>query len=344
MDKPIHVGMVKHMLPGCPPLFPLPLTGLELVVEERQRQEMPGNSTAGLDHGEQQQQQQLAASWLEPPPPSGSDPVGCILGLDDDALSLPPSFEDCFLYLEDAFALSSEALLQQPRDASSHLLPCDPSGAPSQGDTPTFRSGPLSSFHLQEQLPPQPVYAPSVPACLARGPALAAAANLAAPDTLAARERGTQQGTSSMDTSTSVREGAGASAQAPSRRKRGRPRIYDTQPPAAAPTATPTAPGPDGGGAEGGACAGPGPKRGRGPKPKYVFSTQQEALGARRERNRKAALDSYYRKKEQTQTLEAERQRLQQENAALGALLAGMAASGGWAWRACCCRHGGALH
>lgn len=36
-------------------------------------------------------------------------------------------------------------------------------------------------------------------------------------------------------------------------------------------------------------------KRGRGPKPKYVFGSREEAAGARRERNRKAALDSYYR-------------------------------------------------
>ena len=36
-------------------------------------------------------------------------------------------------------------------------------------------------------------------------------------------------------------------------------------------------------------------KSGRGPKPKYLFGTQEEAADARRERNRKAALDSYYR-------------------------------------------------
>jgi hypothetical protein len=33
----------------------------------------------------------------------------------------------------------------------------------------------------------------------------------------------------------------------------------------------------------------------RGPKPKYVFSTPEEAANARRERNRKAALESYYK-------------------------------------------------
>lgn len=37
------------------------------------------------------------------------------------------------------------------------------------------------------------------------------------------------------------------------------------------------------------------PKRGRGPKPKYVFTSQEAAADARKERNRKAALESYYR-------------------------------------------------
>ena len=36
-------------------------------------------------------------------------------------------------------------------------------------------------------------------------------------------------------------------------------------------------------------------KSGRGPKPKYIFGTEEEAADARRERNRKAALDSYYK-------------------------------------------------
>lgn len=39
----------------------------------------------------------------------------------------------------------------------------------------------------------------------------------------------------------------------------------------------------------------PASKRGRGPKPKYVYGSREEAAGARRERNRKAALDSYYK-------------------------------------------------
>ena len=51
-------------------------------------------------------------------------------------------------------------------------------------------------------------------------------------------------------------------------------------------------------------------KRGWGPKLKYVISTEEEAPGAHRERSRKTALDSYYMKKEQAQTLDAERQRL----------------------------------
>jgi hypothetical protein len=37
------------------------------------------------------------------------------------------------------------------------------------------------------------------------------------------------------------------------------------------------------------------PKRGRGPKPKYVYQTPGEAADARRDRNRKAALESYYK-------------------------------------------------
>lgn len=44
------------------------------------------------------------------------------------------------------------------------------------------------------------------------------------------------------------------------------------------------------------AAEGGGPKkRGRGPKPKYQFGSKEEAVDARRERNRQAALESYYK-------------------------------------------------
>lgn len=69
-------------------------------------------------------------------------------------------------------------------------------------------------------------------------------------------------------------------------------------------------------------------KSGRGPKPKYLFATQGEAADARRERNRKAALDSYYRKKEHTQRLHAEIAALEAQNAALQDLLSEMTSTG----------------
>ena len=62
-------------------------------------------------------------------------------------------------------------------------------------------------------------------------------------------------------------------------------------------------------------------KRGRGPKPKYIFATEDEAMDARRERNRKAALESYYRKRQKLETMQEELNRLAEENAALVDLL-----------------------
>lgn len=59
----------------------------------------------------------------------------------------------------------------------------------------------------------------------------------------------------------------------------------------------------------------------RGPKPKYIFQTEEEAATARRERNRKAALKSYYRKRNKIEDLEQEIARLEQENADLDTLL-----------------------
>ena len=66
-------------------------------------------------------------------------------------------------------------------------------------------------------------------------------------------------------------------------------------------------------------------KRGRrGPKPKYKYSNSQEALDARRERNRQAAMNSYYRKREKLEALEAEVRRLESENGALRKLEQGL--------------------
>lgn len=90
------------------------------------------------------------------------------------------------------------------------------------------------------------------------------------------------------------------------RRPVGRPRSQ-APPPSTAPMA--------------GAAAGPSAarqqKRGRGPKPKYIFATDDEALDARKERNRKAALESYYRKRQKTDALTQEINRLKAENAKL---------------------------
>ncbi len=61
----------------------------------------------------------------------------------------------------------------------------------------------------------------------------------------------------------------------------------------------------------------PGGKRPRGPKPKYVYATPDQALDARKERNRKAALESYYRKRQRLEETEEEVKRLEAENAAL---------------------------
>lgn len=96
-------------------------------------------------------------------------------------------------------------------------------------------------------------------------------------------------------------------------KKRGRPRLYGTRetPPVNA------AAGSHSGGPEGTAVE----KRGRGPKPKYVFRSKEEAAGARRERNRRAALDSYYKQREHVRALERERDRLLGENTSLERLL-----------------------
>ena len=97
------------------------------------------------------------------------------------------------------------------------------------------------------------------------------------------------------------------------KRRVGRPRVDE--------------PGGSGGGNSWGAnaaaaCGGSEGKRG--PKPKYVFETTDEALDARRGRNRKAALESYYKKRQKLESLEEEKERLLAENAALEKLLSGL--------------------
>ncbi|GAB4819720.1 hypothetical protein N2152v2_006766 [Parachlorella kessleri] len=106
-------------------------------------------------------------------------------------------------------------------------------------------------------------------------------------------------------------------------RKRGRPRLYDTAGAAAAATAPSSGSGASAVGDAGDSIAQQAEhgKRGRGPKPKYVFGNRVEAAGARRERNRKAALDSYYRQRQHVKELEEERDRLLAENSSLEGLL-----------------------
>ena len=62
-------------------------------------------------------------------------------------------------------------------------------------------------------------------------------------------------------------------------------------------------------------------KKARGPKPKYVYSSAEQAAAARRQRNRKTALESYYRRREKIQNLEKEVSQLEQENKRLCQLL-----------------------
>jgi hypothetical protein len=81
---------------------------------------------------------------------------------------------------------------------------------------------------------------------------------------------------------------SGTGGRAP-RRRGGRPRLH----PASAPADAAAPPRPDPSSA--GRAVEPYKKTGRGPKPKYVFSTREEAADARRERNRRAALESYYK-------------------------------------------------
>ncbi|KAL4420571.1 hypothetical protein ABPG75_010227 [Micractinium tetrahymenae] len=126
---------------------------------------------------------------------------------------------------------------------------------------------------------------------------------------------------------------AAAPAKAP-RRRGGRPRVHHPRGDSAAPEGE-AGDGGSAGALTASAAAGAPPplgqpfkKSGRGPKPKYIFQTQEEAADARRERNRKAALESYYRKKEHTTRLQQQLTDLQEENAALQQLLAEMATTG----------------
>jgi hypothetical protein len=106
---------------------------------------------------------------------------------------------------------------------------------------------------------------------------------------------------------------AGPGNQQPQKPRRpvGRPRAQAPPPPSAGEGALAVSNG------EKGAAEQQQQKRGRGPKPKYIFATNDEALDARKERNRKAALESYYRKRQKTEALNREIRRLEAENARL---------------------------
>ena len=127
---------------------------------------------------------------------------------------------------------------------------------------------------------------------------------------------------------------ADAAAAAFSRRRPGRPRVNDDRPPLlqhADPTAAPQQSGDASGQEEHarpGGSEGATKKRPRGPRPKYVYSTAEEAEIARRERNRKAALASYYRKRQRWTGMEQQAKELEEENAALEKLLAQLQAGG----------------
>ncbi|KAK9868778.1 hypothetical protein WJX84_003640 [Apatococcus fuscideae] len=62
-------------------------------------------------------------------------------------------------------------------------------------------------------------------------------------------------------------------------------------------------------------------ERRRGAPQRHAYSTQQEGLAKRRDRNRNTALSTYYKRKEKTAQLEAERDALEKENAALREIL-----------------------
>ncbi|KAK9825843.1 hypothetical protein WJX81_002757 [Elliptochloris bilobata] len=62
-------------------------------------------------------------------------------------------------------------------------------------------------------------------------------------------------------------------------------------------------------------------KRKRGNKPKYVYSTQQEVVAHRCERNRDTALRSYYKRKAEEERLKGEIAALREERTALEGLL-----------------------
>lgn len=64
-----------------------------------------------------------------------------------------------------------------------------------------------------------------------------------------------------------------------------------------------------------------GGRRPRGPKPKYVFSSPEQAAAARRERNRAAALQSYYKKRNHIMNLEQQVRELEDEQNKLTMLL-----------------------
>ncbi|KAL0025386.1 hypothetical protein WJX79_002743 [Trebouxia sp. C0005] len=74
--------------------------------------------------------------------------------------------------------------------------------------------------------------------------------------------------------------------------------------------------------------------KGRGAKPKYIYTTAEEAIAKRRKRNRDTATQSYYNRKQRVSMLANEMAGLKEENAALRTILCvlerGSQADKGW--------------
>ncbi|DBA80198.1 TPA: hypothetical protein ACH3X2_007660 [Trebouxia sp. C0005] len=92
------------------------------------------------------------------------------------------------------------------------------------------------------------------------------------------------------------------------KRRCGRPRVYDLDRPVPADAAR-------------AAPKSPQKTKGRGAKPKYIYTTAEEAIAKRRKRNRDTATQSYYNRKQRVSMLANEMAGLKEENAALRTIL-----------------------
>ncbi|KAA6417634.1 MAG: hypothetical protein FRX49_12426 [Trebouxia sp. A1-2] len=105
------------------------------------------------------------------------------------------------------------------------------------------------------------------------------------------------------------------------KRRCGRPRVYDLDRPVPADAAR-------------AAPKSPQKTKGRGAKPKYIYTTAEEAIAKRRKRNRDTATQSYYNRKQRVSMLANEMAGLKEENAALRTILCvlerGSQADKGW--------------